>query len=149
MKANSYFYAWTSYQQRYLIYPLNSYMILNILGREYIFVTSFNPCNLVPFRLQVVHDGVESFGDFLSVPIQRLPLWHQEIPAFKARTVALIGRYEFLAYMLALFMSPNSFYYNPDYSHRSGYETGPDLTHRCDPASLKSRYSEVNLRAKK
>ena len=47
MKANSYFYAWTSYQQRYLIYPLNSYMILNILGREYVFVTRFNPCNLL------------------------------------------------------------------------------------------------------
>ena len=49
--------------------------------------------------------------------------------------------------MLALFMSPNSFYYNPDDSHRSGSETDPDLTHRCDPASAKSRYSEVNLRA--
>ena len=56
MKGNSYFYAWSSYQQRYLTYPLNSYMILNILGREYIFVTRFNPCKIVPFRLQVVHD---------------------------------------------------------------------------------------------
>ena len=83
------------------------------------------------------------------MPIRRLPLCHQEKPAFKARTVALIGRYEFLVYMLALIMSPNSFYFNPDDSHRSGSETDPDLTHRCDPASLKSRYSEVNLRAKK
>ena len=45
-------------------------------------------------------------------------------------------------------MSSNSFYYNPDDSHRSGSETDPDLTHRRDPASAKSRYSEVNLRAK-
>ena len=80
--------------------------------------------------------------------IQRLPLCHQKIPALKVRTVALIGRYEFLVYILALFMSSNSFYYNPDDSHRSGSETGPDLTHRYYPASAKPRYSEVNLRAK-
>ena len=69
---------------------------------------------------------------------------------FKARIVAPIGPQEFMALFMkfiASFMNPNSFYCNPDDSYQSGSGTDSDLTHRCDPASAKSRYSEVNLRA--
>ena len=124
-------------------------MILNILGREYIFVTRFNPCKIVPFRLQVVHDWVESCGDIVSMWPEDYRC-HSEIPACKARIVALIGPQEFMALFMkfiASFMNPNSFYCNPDDSYQSGSRTDSDLTHRCDPASAKSRYSEVNLRA--
>ena len=81
---------------------------------------------------------------------RRLPLCHSEIPAYKARIVALIGPQELMALFMkfiASFMNTNSFYCNSDDSQQSGSGTDSDLTHRCDPASAKSRYSEVNLRA--
>ena len=127
-------------------------MIVKIYDVTIFSVTCFNPSNHVPFRLQVVHDGDEFCGEIVKMLTRRLLLCRPDIPAFKARIIALIGPQEYMALfmeLIASFMNLNSLYYNPDDFHRSCSETDPDINHRCDPAFAKSRYSEVNLRAKK
>ena len=89
-------------------------MIVNyVLGRDYTFVNHFNSCNHISFHLQVVHDGVESCY-IVQMQTCRLPSCQPEIPAIKVRTVALIHPHTFLVDLFALFMHPNSFFYNPD-----------------------------------
>ena len=64
-----------------------------------------------------MHDGDEFCGEIVKMLTRRLLLCRLDIPAFKARIIALIGPQEYMALfmeLIALFMNLNSFYYNPD-----------------------------------